>query len=164
MAATALRTCNEVHQSDRSGKAAEPPRAGARVGVCDLSRSGEARAGNIVDLDGFRGGRSQRREENRARAKAEFVAVVGRGLSVTAAAAVAGIARATAYTWRRDDAAFRRAWDAAETDGLDVLEDKVLQAADTDWRAAVELLRVRRPERWGSCPHCRKRRARELPA
>lgn len=53
------------------------------------------------------------------------------GASVTAAAAAAGVGRATAYEWRQEDQDFAAEWDAAVEAGTDKLEDEA-------WRRAVD--------------------------
>jgi hypothetical protein len=64
----------------------------------------------------------------RARRQA-FIAALEKGLSVTGAAAAAGINRTLAYKWREALPAFAVAWDAAVQTAADLLEDEALRRA-----------------------------------
>jgi hypothetical protein len=60
-----------------------------------------------------------------------FLGALASGLSVTAAAALAGVCRETPYYWRDRDAEFAAAWVRARDAGSDRLEDE-------GWRRAYE--------------------------
>lgn len=89
------------------------------------------------------------RRTQQAAAQAKYLANVAQGLPLAAAAKLAGVDPRTARGWRKSSAFVTREQEA-EADGTDLIESMVLKAAPHDWRAAVELLRVRNPERWGT--------------
>lgn len=87
--------------------------------------------------------------------------------SVVSACKVSGLARRTAYDWRRDDEGFAAAWDAALDIGTDALEDEATRRAFEGWDEPVHyqgiatssvrkysdtllmfMLKARRPERF----------------
>ncbi len=68
-------------------------------------------------------GRSERTPGNAS----VFLDALARGLSATAAAEAAGIARRTAYEWREADDEFRQLWDDAIESGTDRLEDEAIR-------------------------------------
>jgi hypothetical protein len=101
---------------------------------------------------------------------ATFLAILADGLSVTAAARAAGVARCTPYRWRADRA-FAEAWADAIEAGTDRLEDEALRraveraekpaAGDAKSAAAsktgsdsllMALLAARRPEKFRTNP------------
>jgi hypothetical protein len=63
------------------------------------------------------------------RARGKFLAALASGLSVTGAAGISGVGRATVYNWRESDEAFRAAWDDAIEAGTDRLEDEAHRRA-----------------------------------
>lgn len=67
------------------------------------------------------------------------------GLTVTAAAARAGIARETLHAWMREDHTLREARDL----GMGQLEEVVLREALNDPDMALRVLSVRCPKAWG---------------
>ena len=71
--------------------------------------------------------------------RAAFVAALAETGIVRLAAEAAGVHRGVAYRWRREDADFREAWDAAREEASDALEAEA-------WRRAVA--GVRRPVFW----------------
>lgn len=89
------------------------------------------------------------------RAREQFLQALTEGKPVSLAARSTGTAAATFYRWRDADPEFAEAWDAALDEGLDLIEDRIHEATEKDWRAAVRLLEVRRPKVWGRrCPDC----------
>ena len=58
-----------------------------------------------------------------------FIAALEKGLSVTGAAAAAGINRTLAYKWREALPDFAAAWEAAVQSAADLLEDEALRRA-----------------------------------
>ena len=66
-----------------------------------------------------------------AEQRGKFLEALAAGLSVTGAAAEAGVHRATPYGWREADPDFAKAWDIARDAGTDRLEDEA-------WRRAYE--------------------------
>ncbi len=92
------------------------------------------------------------------RARELFLQALTAGKPVLIAARATGTAAATFYRWRDADPEFAEAWDAAMEEGLDMIEDRIHEATEKDWRAAVRLLEVRRPKVWGrKCPVCAAR-------
>ena len=61
--------------------------------------------------------------------KATILQALATGASVTAAVKKASVSRASAYTWRDDDPAFRDAWDMAIESGTDLMEDEARRRA-----------------------------------
>ncbi|MBI1188298.1 MAG: terminase [Alphaproteobacteria bacterium] len=62
-------------------------------------------------------------------ARGLFLAKLRTGASVTAAAKIAGVGRATVYRWRDEDEAFAAAWADAYESGTDLLEDEARRRA-----------------------------------
>lgn len=76
--------------------------------------------------------RTNRARANRDEAKREkFLAELAKSCNVSASCRVAGIGRQTAYDWREKDEAFALAWDGAEQEAVDRLEQEA-------WRRAVD--------------------------
>lgn len=90
-------------------------------------------------------GISVRTAENRA----NFLAVLADCGNVTAACAVCGMSRPSAYLWRRDVADFAAAWEEALVLGLAGLEDRAaeLAMAGND-RLMMFLLTAGKPEKY----------------
>ena len=63
------------------------------------------------------------------RVRAIFLAELRKGMSITAAAEVANIARVTVYEWRKKEPDFAQAWDDAVDAGTDLLEDDARRRA-----------------------------------
>jgi transposase-like protein len=72
-------------------------------------------------------------------------AALARGLTVTTAAARAGVSRETLYQWMRQSDALRQ----ARAMGMGQLEEVVLTEALKDGELAMKVLAVRRPKAWG---------------
>ena len=70
-------------------------------------------------------------------AKAKVIETLAKGLSPSAAAAAAGVARQTIYQWRDTDAAFAEAWDSAWDQGTDLIEDIALRRASVGTQRPV---------------------------
>lgn len=69
--------------------------------------------------------------------------------AVAHACEVAGICRATAYNWRKDDEEFAAAWDKAVEESIELLEASVYERArQKDTLAAIFLLKAARPEKY----------------
>ena len=64
-----------------------------------------------------------------AEQRARFLEALASGLSVTGAAAEAGVHRCTPYGWREADPEFAKAWDIARDAGTDRLEDEAWRRA-----------------------------------
>lgn len=78
-----------------------------------------------------------------------FLEAIAKGLSVSSACRAAGVGRATPYRWRKGNKVFARAWDEAEQDGVDKLEDRALQLAHAgDAKLVMFLLKAKRPEKY----------------
>jgi hypothetical protein len=82
---------------------------------------------------------SERHDGWTAKRRAKFLEVLARTANVRAAAEAAGKAKCTAYTLRRRDAEFARAWDAALASAMDELEAVAFERA----RDGVEKIVVR---------------------
>jgi transposase-like protein len=93
----------------------------------------------------------QRRHHHRNKEREQaFCRALESGKSIAAAAALAGIARRTAYNWREADEAFAAQWDDAWEVGTDRLEDLALKGAeDGSEKLLLALLKARRPKRYG---------------
>lgn len=61
--------------------------------------------------------------------QARFLDALASYGNVTQAAKACGMPRRTLYDWRRDDAAFAEAWEAASAVGADALEDEARRRA-----------------------------------
>ena len=97
-----------------------------------------------------------RRGTNGTTRKGKFLTALAAGSSVAAAASAAGIGRSSASRWR-DDPAFADAWDNAEQESVDLLEDAArVRALSPDMPGSTAtllfLLRHRRPERYRPPP------------
>jgi hypothetical protein len=101
----------------------------------------ETREGALIARRG-RGGRPQlaaARESDWSDDKeAEFFAMLGATLNVTAASAAAGFASKTAWARRRADAAFARRWDAVMEEGSHRLELRLMELAARDIGALAD--------------------------
>ena len=110
-----------------------PKRAGKRAKRDPASRTHRTRR---------KGGRTPESER-------KFLAALGVGKSIAAAARAAGVGRQTVYDWRDTDPAFAIRWDGSLETGTDYLEDLALkQAKKGSERLLLALLRARRPERY----------------
>jgi hypothetical protein len=58
-----------------------------------------------------------------------FIEKLAQGMSVTRAAEESDLGRATVFSWRREDPAFAAAWDDANAQGVDRLEDEARRRA-----------------------------------
>ncbi len=61
--------------------------------------------------------------------KATFISALTQGKSVKDAAAASGVHRRTFYDWRDQDAEFARAWEDAQAENVEALEDEVRRRA-----------------------------------
>ncbi len=58
---------------------------------------------------------------------------------------------ATAYNWKKEDAAFSAKWDEAVETALDKLEGRLYTLGiDGERQAITDTLKARRPEVWGN--------------
>jgi hypothetical protein len=116
----------------RPRKAAGPRPQGRRI---------DARDGPLIARR-TRGGRPQlaaaRDSDWTDDKEAEFFAVLGATLNVTAASKAAGFASKTAWARRRADAAFARRWDAVMEDGAHRLELRLMELAARDIGALAD--------------------------
>ena len=79
-----------------------------------------------------------------------FLKAVAAGCTIADAADVIGIARSTAYMWKKDDAAFDAQWDDAVETGLDRVETALFKRAiESSDSNAQFILSRRRPEIYG---------------
>lgn len=70
--------------------------------------------------------------------------------TVSAGSDAAGIARKTAYQWRKTDPAFASAWDQAMETCLDSIEQSLVERGrKKSDRAAIAMLKARRRNVWG---------------
>src|ERR1041384_160770 len=73
--------------------------------------------------------------------------------SVTSAAKAAGASRNAFYDLRRSNPQFREAWHRAREQGLDPLEDRLIErGAESDTTAAIFMLKKLRPEIYADHP------------
>ena len=72
---------------------------------------------------------SNRRTVRTPKKRAEFVAALRGGQSVSDACQAAGIARQRVYEWREDDSDFAAEWNVALDEGTDALEDEAKRRA-----------------------------------
>jgi hypothetical protein len=79
-----------------------------------------------------------------ARHKKRFIAALMTGRSPGPAAKKAGIARSTAYDWKREDPAFDAAWQNAVAHSLDKIETDVYD--DQSLQAKLATLHARHPD------------------
>jgi len=118
-------------------------RAPSRAARLRPPRGGHAgtREGPLVARRG-RGGRPQlaaaRDSDWTGDKEAEFFAMLGATLNVTAASAAAGFTSKTAWARRRADAAFARRWDAVMEEGAHRLELRLMELAARDIGALAE--------------------------
>jgi hypothetical protein len=61
--------------------------------------------------------------------KERIIAALREGLSPTYAVRKAGLSRAEAYRWRKEDSEFKRQWEEAVSEGVDLLEDEAQRRA-----------------------------------
>jgi hypothetical protein len=61
--------------------------------------------------------------------KAKFIAMFAVSANVRLSCIAAGVARTTAYGWRKDDEAFKDAWREARAQACDILEAKAWERA-----------------------------------
>jgi len=73
-------------------------------------------------------GGSPATEEMRDECKRKLLQALAEGYSSTEASRRAGISRSLAYQWRHNDE-FREAWEAAQEEGTDRLEDEMVKRA-----------------------------------
>jgi len=78
-----------------------------------------------------------------------FLASLAKHANIRAAARAAGIERAKAYDRREQDPVFRKAWDDALENAIDILEEEARQRAlgDSD-TLMIFLLKSHRPEKY----------------
>ena len=120
--------------------------------------------------DGKRSEKPRARKSPRLRAaRSLFLDALREGMSITAAACAAGVARTTVYNWRTADPDFADLWVQAEEAGTDRLEDAAVERAVLGREKAIihrgeivghvhepsdtllaMLLKSRRPEKFGS--------------
>lgn len=72
-----------------------------------------------------------RRTSRTDRAREAFLATLAQSCNVSQSCRAAGIGRTLAYQWRKDDPDFAAAWDEAEEEAADRLEQEA-------WRRAVD--------------------------
>lgn len=83
------------------------------------------------------------------RARETFLATLRDTCNVSASCRAAMIGRSAAYDWRRDDPDFRAAWDEAEEEAVDKLEEVARKRAiDSSDRMMEILLKAHRPEKY----------------
>lgn len=84
------------------------------------------------------------------RARCKFLAVLAENCNVSEAARQAGISRRAAYEWKDADAAFAKAWNDAEEQAADKLEQAAWERATTDKsdRMLEILLKAHRPHKF----------------
>jgi hypothetical protein len=100
----------------------------------------------------------------RAAAMKRFLAVLERGLSISAAVRASGVSRRAVYTWREAYPSFASAWKQSEAIGVDTHVDRIAAAGNFDWRASLAWLRAKRPEQWGNRVHADSRSIIDLTA
>jgi transcriptional regulator with XRE-family HTH domain len=89
--------------------------------------------------------RTKRTPEKRRR----ILDAISQGLTIAEAARAAGMVRNTIAEWRRDDAEFSAAFEAAYADGTDVWEQEGRRRAwDGDTALFIFLLKARDPQRF----------------
>jgi hypothetical protein len=83
------------------------------------------------------------------RARERFIDELRASCNVSAAARAAGIPRRTAYNWRASDPAFAEAWEDAEEEAADDLEQVARDRAKAGSERMLEiLLKAHRPEKF----------------
>ena len=83
------------------------------------------------------------------RARKVFLRELAAGKPVAAAARASGMTAPVFYRWRDADLEFRAEWEDALQEGLDAIEDRIVDASKRDWRAGVRVLEAYRPQVWG---------------
>jgi len=82
-------------------------------------------------------------------ARRKVLEALAQGASISGAARIAGVARATIYRWMEKSARFAQQVADAYEEGTDHLEDVVLRMAlEGNTQAAIFLLKGRRPQKW----------------
>jgi hypothetical protein len=88
-------------------------------------------------------------ERNRpSEQQSRFLVLLSHGLTIVEAARIVGADHGVVTSWRTCTG-FASAMDDAQAAGLEQIEDIVRMHARMDWRAALTILMLRRPERWG---------------
>lgn len=83
------------------------------------------------------------------RAREAFLTTLRETCNVSASCRAAMIGRTAAYDWRRDDADFAAAWEEAEEEAIDKLEEVARERAiDGSDRMMEILLKAHRPEKY----------------
>lgn len=83
------------------------------------------------------------------RAREIFLTTLRETCNVSASCRAAMIGRSAAYDWRRDDEGFRAAWEEAEEEAIDKLEEVARnRAIDSSDRMMEILLKAHRPEKY----------------
>lgn len=83
------------------------------------------------------------------RAREAFISTLRETCNVSESCRAANIGRRTAYDWRNDDETFRAAWEDAEEEAADKLEQVARQRAiDGSDRMLEILLKAHRPEKF----------------
>lgn len=83
------------------------------------------------------------------RAREAFLKTLRETCNVSASCRAAMIGRTAAYDWRRDDADFAAAWEEAEEEAVDKLEEVARERAiDGSDRMMEILLKAHRPEKY----------------
>jgi hypothetical protein len=110
-------------------------------------------------MSNITGAGMQGRKASEAQREA-FLAALRRGVSVKVAAASARVHRVTAYKWRENDAAFRRAWEEAVEEGTGRAAEEALRRgmalraapaatlAECSDKDLTYVLRARRPSQY----------------
>lgn len=81
--------------------------------------------------------------------RAEFLARLADGESVTAGARFIGLTRQALYQTRGHDAEFAAAWDDAIEQGTDILEDEAIKRArNSSDTLLIFMLKARRPDKF----------------
>jgi len=82
--------------------------------------------------------------------KSAILELVEKGLSLSRAAQAAGIHRSTVADWKRKDETFAADVGRAEALFIGRMVETIADAAQTDWRAGVELLKRRFPDEFSA--------------
>lgn len=83
-------------------------------------------------------------------AKTRYLDALRAGNTRSAAAAVAGVHRATTWRWAEQSVAFTKEVELAESEAVERMEAAFYRAAITgSWRAMLAWLERRVPEKWG---------------
>lgn len=110
------------------------------------------------------GRRRKKPRSNAGEWKDVFLATI-RGLPVVRVACEkAGITRKTAYQWRKWDAEFAKEWDEAREDGIDRIEQNLMnQALNQNTTAAIFLLKCLRRDVYAERPERISPRGEAIP-